>query len=67
MTIRFEAENEQTGATRKGSVSINALEKASWEGADKCTGSCQCVIEADQVAYCPKGWPSRSTAAGLMF
>lgn len=58
------ARNTHSGATREVSVSLRTLERAVWEGIDRCTGPCRCAVEPDGV--CSHGWPSRLLATGLI-
>ena len=55
--------NLKSEEKRAFKVSMAQLEKAADSGKDICIGSCRCKVEVD--GDCPKGWVSRTQAAGF--
>lgn len=62
--MNYKAKNVVTGKEREVKVSLRYLQNVTFEGVDRCCGSCGCVVEPD--GHCPKGWPSRSLVAGVL-
>ncbi len=59
------ATNVHTGATRPASLTeAQAAAILSDEEHDTCSGECECPVEPD--GECPKGWPSRMRAVGMV-
>lgn len=59
--MKIRGTNKLTGQRREIKVTLRSLERATFDGLDKCIGPCKCTVETDGT--CPKGWPARVEAA----